>query len=94
MFEMDAWVGVEVLGLTFMKGDQPHAGFPEAAYHGFAEQLARAGHRVVVVEQVPATGRGGVGGSVRPRGGGCVWGGGATRTRCPCTLLSSRMHLR
>eukprot|EP00775_Hariotina_reticulata_P005636 gene5636-5875_t len=51
MFEMDAFVGVDVLGLSFMKGDQPHAGFPEAAYHGMAEQLARAGYRVVVVEQ-------------------------------------------
>ena len=30
MFEMDAFVGVECLGLQFMKGDQPHAGFPEA----------------------------------------------------------------
>lgn len=27
-------------------------GFPEAAYYGMAEQLARKGHRVVVVEQV------------------------------------------
>lgn len=54
MFEMDAFVGVDVLGLSFMKGDQPHAGFPEAAYHNMAEQLARAGYRVVVVEQVGA----------------------------------------
>ena len=52
MFEMDAFVGVECLGLQFMKGEQPHAGFPEAAYFSMAEQLARAGHRVVVVEQV------------------------------------------
>jgi DNA mismatch repair ATPase MutS len=52
MFEMDAFVGVDVLGLSFMKGEQPHAGFPEAGYHGMAEQLARAGYRVVVVEQV------------------------------------------
>ncbi|WIA28905.1 hypothetical protein OEZ86_011429 [Tetradesmus obliquus] len=51
MFEMDAFVGVDVLGLSFMKGEQPHAGFPEAAYHAMAEQLARAGYRVVVVEQ-------------------------------------------
>ena len=29
MFEMDAYVGVDVLGLVFMKGEQPHAGFPE-----------------------------------------------------------------
>jgi MutS domain I len=49
---MDAFVGVECLGLQFMKGDQPHAGFPEAAYFTMAEKLARAGHRVVVVEQV------------------------------------------
>lgn len=52
MFEMDAFVGVECLGLQFMKGDQPHAGFPEAAYFTLAEKLARSGHRVVVVEQV------------------------------------------
>lgn len=52
MFEMDAYVGVDVLGLSFMSGEQPHAGFPEAAYFAMAQQLARAGHRVVVVEQV------------------------------------------
>ncbi|GIL69309.1 hypothetical protein Vretimale_13435 [Volvox reticuliferus] len=51
MFEMDAYVGVEVLGLTFMKGEQPHAGFPEVKYADMAESLARAGYRVVVVEQ-------------------------------------------
>ena len=53
MFEMDAFVGVDCLGLAFMKGEQPHAGFPEAAYYTMAEQLARHGKRVVVVEQVP-----------------------------------------
>jgi len=52
LFEMDAHVGVEVLGLAYMKGDQPHAGFPEANYHTHAEALARAGLRVVVIEQV------------------------------------------
>jgi DNA mismatch repair protein MSH6 len=52
MFEMDAHVGAEVLGLAYMKGDQPHAGFPEKNYHQNAELLARAGHRVVVIEQV------------------------------------------
>jgi DNA mismatch repair ATPase MutS len=51
MYEMDAYVGSEALGLSFMKGDQPHVGFPEAAYHGMAEGLARQGYRVVVVEQ-------------------------------------------
>lgn len=34
-----------------MQGDQPHAGFPEVNYHAHAERLARAGLRVVVVEQ-------------------------------------------
>ena len=51
MFEMDAHVGSEVLGLSYMKGEQPHCGFPEANYSQMAERLARAGHRVVVVEQ-------------------------------------------
>jgi hypothetical protein len=66
MFEMDSYVAVDVLGLSFMKGDQPHAGFPEASYTAMAEQLARAGYRVVVVEQV--RGRGGVSG-VKWQGG-------------------------
>ena len=33
------------------QGEQPHAGFPEANYHTNAERLARAGLRVVVIEQ-------------------------------------------
>lgn len=56
MFEMDAYVGVDVLGLAFMKGEQPHAGFPEVKYADMAESLARAGYRVVVVEQVRVCG--------------------------------------
>eukprot|EP00884_Botryococcus_braunii_P001653 jgi/Botrbrau1/11489/Bobra.0360s0015.2 len=51
MLEWDAHVGAEVLGLSYMKGEQPHCGFPEARYHENAERLARAGMRVVVVEQ-------------------------------------------
>ena len=51
MFEMDAHLGAECLGLSYMKGDQPHCGFPEAGYAAMAERLARAGHRVVVIEQ-------------------------------------------
>ena len=51
MFEMDAHVGADVLGLQYMKGEQPHCGFPEASYAPYAEKLARAGLRVVVVEQ-------------------------------------------
>lgn len=52
LYEMDAHVGVEVLGLTYMKGNRPHCGFPEASYHQNAETLARAGYKVLVVEQV------------------------------------------
>ena len=52
MFEMDAHVGASDLGLAYMKGEQPHCGFPEKNYSANAERLARAGHRVVVVEQV------------------------------------------
>ncbi len=35
-----------------LQGEQPHAGFPEVNYHAHAERLARAGLRVVVIEQV------------------------------------------
>lgn len=34
-----------------MQGEQPHCGFPEKNYHTHAERLARAGLKVVVVEQ-------------------------------------------
>jgi DNA mismatch repair protein MSH6 len=51
MFEMDAHVGVSVLGLAYMSGDQPHAGFPEASFEASAERLAAAGCRVCVAEQ-------------------------------------------
>jgi len=51
MYEMDAHIGVRELGLMYMRGDQPHAGFPEKNYAKHAEQLARNGHRVVCIEQ-------------------------------------------
>ena len=51
MFEMDAHIGVRELGLMYMRGEQPHAGFPEKNYAMHAEQLARKGHRVVCIEQ-------------------------------------------
>jgi len=51
MFEMDAHIGASVLGLAYMKGEQPHAGFPEKNYEAHGERLARAGHRTVVIEQ-------------------------------------------
>ena len=51
IYEMDAHIGVEHLGLIYMRGDQPHCGFPERAYSNNAEKLARKGYKVVVVEQ-------------------------------------------
>lgn len=51
MYEMDAHIGVRELGLMYMRGEQPHAGFPEKNYAKHAEQLARNGHRVVCIEQ-------------------------------------------
>ncbi|XP_076896229.1 DNA mismatch repair protein MSH6-like isoform X1 [Bidens hawaiensis] len=51
LFEMDAHVGAKELDLQYMKGDQPHCGFPEKNFEVHAEKLARKGYRVLVVEQ-------------------------------------------
>ena len=39
------------LWVIMLQGEQPHCGFPEKNYHHNAERLARAGLKVVVVEQ-------------------------------------------
>jgi DNA mismatch repair protein MSH6 len=51
MFHMDADAGVEVCGLTYMKGANAHAGFPEISYGTMADKLVRAGYKVARVEQ-------------------------------------------
>ncbi|BBN02356.1 DNA mismatch repair protein MSH6 [Marchantia polymorpha subsp. ruderalis] len=51
MFEMDAHIGAQELDLQYMKGDQPHCGFPEKNYAVNAEKLAQKGYRVLIVEQ-------------------------------------------
>lgn len=51
LFEMDAHVGTRELDLQYMKGDQPHCGFPEKNFSTNVEKLARKGYRVLVVEQ-------------------------------------------
>lgn len=48
---MDADVGVNVLGFTYMKGHVAHAGFPEVSYGIMAERLVKAGYKVARVEQ-------------------------------------------
>ncbi|CAH9088471.1 unnamed protein product [Cuscuta epithymum] len=51
LFEMDAHIGAKELDLQYMKGDQPHCGFPEKNFSMHAEKLAQKGYRVLVVEQ-------------------------------------------
>ncbi|KAK4273269.1 hypothetical protein QN277_021706 [Acacia crassicarpa] len=51
LYEMDAHVGVKELDLQYMKGEQPHCGFPEKNFSMNVEKLARKGYRVLVVEQ-------------------------------------------
>eukprot|EP00897_Mesotaenium_endlicherianum_P000405 jgi/Mesen1/10365/ME000080S09754 len=41
MFEMDSHIGAQELDLQYMKGEQPHCGFPEKNYAENAERLAR-----------------------------------------------------
>ncbi|EXB28598.1 DNA mismatch repair protein Msh6-1 [Morus notabilis] len=51
LFEMDAHTGAKELDLQYMKGEQPHCGFPERNFSMNLEKLARKGYRVLVVEQ-------------------------------------------
>ncbi|KAL9668414.1 hypothetical protein QQ045_002795 [Rhodiola kirilowii] len=51
LYEMDAHIGAKELDLQYMKGDQPHCGFPEKNFSMNVEKLARKGYRVLVVEQ-------------------------------------------
>ncbi|XP_021770096.1 DNA mismatch repair protein MSH6-like isoform X2 [Chenopodium quinoa] len=51
IFEMDAHIGVKELDLQYMRGEQPHCGFPEKNFSINVEKLARKGYRVLVVEQ-------------------------------------------
>ena len=50
-YHMDAVVAVKELGLTLMKGDYAHCGFPEIAYSRFADSLVSKGYKVARVEQ-------------------------------------------
>ncbi|CAA7388969.1 unnamed protein product [Spirodela intermedia] len=51
LFEMDAHIGAKDLELQYMKGEQPHCGFPEKNFSTNLEKLVRKGYRVLVVEQ-------------------------------------------
>ncbi|XP_059613842.1 probable DNA mismatch repair protein Msh6 [Phlebotomus argentipes] len=51
LYHMDAVVGVNEIGLSFMKGDFAHSGFPEQAYDRMATSLVEKGYKVARVEQ-------------------------------------------
>ncbi|XP_063701987.1 probable DNA mismatch repair protein Msh6 [Culicoides brevitarsis] len=51
LYHMDASVGVQELGFTFMKGNFAHSGFPEQAFDKMATQLVDKGYKVARVEQ-------------------------------------------
>ncbi|CAI4226705.1 unnamed protein product [Auanema sp. JU1783] len=51
LYHMDAVIGVTCLGLSYMRGNYAHCGFPEMAYGKFADQLVSRGYKVARVEQ-------------------------------------------
>ncbi|CAH2095409.1 unnamed protein product [Euphydryas editha] len=51
LYHMDAAVGVNELGFSYMKGEFAHSGFPESAYSRMASTLVSKGYKVVRVEQ-------------------------------------------
>ncbi|XP_072293048.1 DNA mismatch repair protein Msh6 [Eucyclogobius newberryi] len=51
LYHMDAVVGVNELGLTFMKGTWAHSGFPEIGFGKFSDVLVQKGYKVARVEQ-------------------------------------------
>ncbi|XP_068089153.1 DNA mismatch repair protein Msh6 [Hyperolius riggenbachi] len=51
LYHMDAVIGVNELGLTFMKGVWAHSGFPEIAFGRFSDVLVQKGYKVARVEQ-------------------------------------------
>ncbi|XP_071996415.1 DNA mismatch repair protein Msh6 [Engystomops pustulosus] len=51
LYHMDAVIGVNELGLMFMKGTWAHSGFPEIAFGRFSDVLVQKGYKVARVEQ-------------------------------------------
>ncbi|XP_050303383.1 probable DNA mismatch repair protein Msh6 isoform X2 [Anthonomus grandis grandis] len=51
LYHMDAVVGVQQLGFSYMKGEFAHSGFPESAYGKMATALIDKGFKVARVEQ-------------------------------------------
>ncbi|KAL0983852.1 hypothetical protein UPYG_G00133740 [Umbra pygmaea] len=51
LYHMDAVIGVNELGLAFMKGSWAHSGFPEIGFGRFSVGLVQKGYKVARVEQ-------------------------------------------
>ncbi|KAI6203306.1 DNA mismatch repair protein [Aphelenchoides besseyi] len=51
LYHMDAVIGCEELGLTHMRGNYAHSGFPESAYSTFSKRLIQRGYKVARIEQ-------------------------------------------
>lgn len=51
LYHMDAVVGANHLGFSYMKGEFAHSGFPESAYGRMASALIEQGFKVARVEQ-------------------------------------------
>ena len=45
LYHMDAVLGVQELGLVFMKGEFAHSGFPEIAFGRYAQTLVQKGYK-------------------------------------------------
>lgn len=56
LYHMDAVLGVAELGLTYMKGEFAHSGFPEISYGRYASSLITKGFKVARVEQTETPG--------------------------------------
>lgn len=83
MFHMDAEIGVRELGLRYMGNkDNAHAGFPEAAFAKYAQQLVDRNYRVARVEQTQT-----------PAQMKAAGGGGKTVTREACQFLSAGTNI-
>ncbi|XP_012252115.2 DNA mismatch repair protein Msh6 isoform X2 [Athalia rosae] len=51
LYHMDAVTGVNEIGLSYMRGEFAHSGFPEIAYGRFASSLIEKGYKVARIEQ-------------------------------------------
>ncbi|KAH0568272.1 probable DNA mismatch repair protein Msh6 isoform X1 [Cotesia glomerata] len=51
LYHMDAVIAVNALGLTFMRGEWAHSGFPEVSYGRFSSMLVEKGYKVARIEQ-------------------------------------------